>query len=68
MQEEFKIEGKYIELIQLLKVLGVAQTGGHAKILIQNEEVFVNGELETRVRNKLVKAFRVKKLVEKCRS
>lgn len=29
--EEFKIEGEYIELIQLLKVLGIAQTGDMQK-------------------------------------
>lgn len=45
----------YITLNKLLQVLGIAQTGGHAKIMIQNEEVFVNGLVETRVRNKLKK-------------
>ena len=54
MQEEFKIEGEYIELIQLLKATGVAQTGGHAKMIVDDEVVFRNGELETRKRAKLV--------------
>jgi len=44
----------YIQLNKLLQILQVAQTGGHAKILIQNKEVSVNGLIETRVRNKLV--------------
>lgn len=54
MIEEFKIKGEYIELIQLLKALGIAQTGGHAKIIVEDNIVFRNGELETRKRAKLV--------------
>ena len=53
----FKLkEGQsYIQLNNLLQVMGLAQTGGHAKILIQNEEVLVNGIVETRIRKKLIK-------------
>lgn len=54
MEQEFTIEGPYIELIQLLKVLGIAQTGGHAKMIVDDELVLRNGELETRKRAKLV--------------
>ena len=54
MKEEFKIKGEYIELIQLLKAVGIAQTGGHAKLIVDDEVVFRNGELETRKRAKLV--------------
>jgi ribosome-associated protein len=50
----FKIEGDYIELIQLLKAIGLAQTGGHAKMIVDEELVQRNGELETRKRAKLV--------------
>jgi len=32
----------------------MAETGGHAKFLIQNGEVTVNGEIETRRRRKMV--------------
>jgi len=53
MKEEFKITGEYIELIQLLKATGIAQTGGHAKMIVEDELVFRNGELETRKRAKL---------------
>ena len=42
-----------IRLDHFLKFRGFAQTGGHAKILIQDGEVTVNGELETRRRRKL---------------
>ncbi|MFK8044312.1 MAG: RNA-binding S4 domain-containing protein [Crocinitomicaceae bacterium] len=52
---ELKEGQPYIELNKVLQILKLAQTGGHAKILIQNEEVKVNGQTETRVRNKLVK-------------
>ncbi|WP_250629560.1 RNA-binding S4 domain-containing protein [Aureibaculum algae] len=55
-KKNFKLkEGQpYITLNNLLQVVGIAQTGGHAKIIIQNEEVLVNGLVETRIRNKLV--------------
>ena len=35
----FKINGEYIELLALLKALGIAQTGGHAKMIVDSEEV-----------------------------
>ena len=59
MAEEFKIEGPYIELIQLLKVEGIAETGGHAKFIVDEGEVMRNGELETRKRAKLVPGDRI---------
>jgi len=52
---KLRVDQPYITLNKLLQVLGIAQTGGHAKIMILNEEVFVNGLVETRVRNKLKK-------------
>ena len=52
---KLKEDQSYIELNKVLQIIGVAQTGGHAKILIRNEEVSVNGLVETRVRKKLVK-------------
>jgi len=42
---DFKVEGDYIELIQLLKALGLAQTGGHAKMIVDEEMVIRNGLL-----------------------
>lgn len=53
MKMEFKIEGEYIELLALLKAIGMAQTGGHAKMIVEDEAVFRNGELELRKRAKL---------------
>lgn len=52
--QEFKIEGDHIELIQLLKVLGIASTGGHAKHIVDEGEVMRNGEVELRKRAKLI--------------
>ena len=60
MQEEFKIEGDYIELIQLLKVQGIAQTGGHAKLIVEEGVVYRNGEVEMRKRAKLIPGDQVK--------
>lgn len=51
----FELEGPYIELIQLLKATGIAQTGGHAKMIVEDEVILRNGELETRKRAKIVK-------------
>ena len=53
---QLKAGQPYIELNKLLKIVQLAQTGGHAKIMIQNEEVMVNDLIETRVRKKLVKS------------
>jgi len=43
-----------LSLDQLLKLSGIAGTGGQAKLMIQGSEVKVNGEIETRRRRKLV--------------
>lgn len=52
---QFEITEEYIELIKLLKVLTLAQTGGHAKLIVENGEVIRNGEQEFRKRAKLIK-------------
>ena len=52
---EFTLTTEYIELMKLLKLLRIAQTGGHAKIIIEDGEVVRNGEQEFRKRAKLVK-------------
>ncbi len=49
----------YIKLDQFLKWQGIAQTGGEAKIMIQQGGVEVNGEEETRRGRKLVTGDRV---------
>lgn len=50
---EFKITEEYIELIKLLKVTQIAESGAMAKILVENEEVRRNGEVELRKRAKI---------------
>ncbi|WP_340111599.1 RNA-binding S4 domain-containing protein [Maribellus mangrovi] len=52
---EFTLTEDYIELLKLLKLLRIAQTGGHAKIIVENGEVIRNGEPEYRKRAKLIK-------------
>ncbi|MBD1924252.1 RNA-binding S4 domain-containing protein [Microcoleus sp. FACHB-831] len=51
--------GNTIKLDQFLKLLGVAETGGHAKLMIQGGEVKVNGTIETRRGRQLVEGDRV---------
>lgn len=58
--EKFKIKGEYIELIALLKVTGIAESGGVAGILVTQGEVMVNGKIELRKRAKLRSGDRVK--------
>jgi len=43
----------FIELIKLLKLLDIAQSGGHAKMMVEDGLVSVNGTQEFRKRNKL---------------
>ena len=44
MMNNIEITGEYIKLEQALKLSGIAQTGGHAKIIVAGGEVGVNGE------------------------
>jgi ribosome-associated protein len=53
-----------IKLDQFLKWVGVVQTGGEAKLLIQDGRVKVNGAVETRRGRKLVEGDRVTVLGE----
>jgi ribosome-associated protein len=45
---EIQIKGETIRLGQMLKVAGIADSGGEAKALIADGHVSVNGEVETR--------------------
>jgi ribosome-associated protein len=42
------IRGEMIRLGELLKLAGVVESGGEAKVLLMTTEVLVNGELENR--------------------
>jgi ribosome-associated protein len=48
-----KVRGEYITLGQLLKVAGLAGTGGEAKFLLSEGGITVNGEPEERRGRKL---------------
>ncbi|MBI9033987.1 MAG: RNA-binding S4 domain-containing protein [Bacteroidales bacterium] len=53
---EFELEGQeYIELIKLLKFMNLVGSGGEAKMVVDQGEVVVNGENESRKRRKLIK-------------
>ena len=43
-EEHIKINTEFIKLDALLKFAGLVETGGEAKLAIQNGEVTVNGE------------------------
>jgi len=62
---EFKLSSEYIELVKLLKLLRIAETGGHAKIIVEDGEVFLNGNREFRKRAKLRSGDKVEVFEEK---
>jgi len=47
------LRGDHITLAQAVKVVGLADSGGQAKVLIRNGDVLVNGAVETRPGRKL---------------
>ncbi|MBR1506954.1 MAG: RNA-binding S4 domain-containing protein [Eubacterium sp.] len=49
------IKDDFIKLGQAMKLAGLVDSGLDAKIVIQNGEVLVNGEVDTRRGKKLVK-------------
>lgn len=53
--ETIKLREEYIKLGQALKAVGLVDSGLEAKIVIQNGEVFVNGQVEMQRGKKLHK-------------
>ena len=53
--EDFILKSEYIRLNDLLKNVSAVNTGGHAKIVIQNGDVKVNNEICT-MRGKKLRA------------
>jgi len=47
-QIEFQLNGEYVELNQLLKMVGLCDSGGAGKALVAEGVVFVDGSLELR--------------------
>ena len=52
--EEFKLKDEFIKLGQLLKAIGLVESGVEAKIVIQDGEVKLNGAVETQRGKKVV--------------
>jgi len=50
---EFELTSEYIELIKLLKLLTLVESGGQAKIVVESGFVKLNGEVEHRKRAKI---------------
>lgn len=55
----FELSEDFIELIKLLKFMGLSQTGGQAKLAVENGLVTVDGEVESRKRRKIRKGMTV---------
>ena len=51
--EELKLRDEFIKLGQAMKAAGIVYSGIDAKMLIQDGQVTVNGEVETRRGKKL---------------
>ena len=64
--EMITITTEYIKLQDLLKLAAVTATGGEAKLLIQDGEVLVNGEVCTRRGKKLRPGDVVEALGQRC--
>ncbi len=59
---DFELTTEYIELIKLLKITGIADTGGMAKAIVEDEQVSYNGNIDTRKRLKLRKGDQIQVL------
>ena len=51
----YTLNGEFIELHKLIKFLDLVDTGGQAKMLIEDGLVLRNGVIETRKRAKIIK-------------
>ena len=45
---EFTLRGEYVALCDLLKLTGIADSGGQGKLMIANGDVTVDGQPESR--------------------
>lgn len=59
MAMQFAVRGEFIQLDQLLKATGLADSGGAAHAAVEAGQVKVNGKVETRKRAKLRPGQRV---------
>ncbi|MDD2838305.1 MAG: RNA-binding S4 domain-containing protein [Sulfuricurvum sp.] len=56
----YTLNEPFIELHKLIKLLDLVDTGGQAKLLIENHQVFRNGTVETRKRAKILKGEQIR--------
>lgn len=52
-QLEFQLQGEYVELNQLLKLVGICDSGGAGKMLVASGDVSVDGKVELRKTRKI---------------
>lgn len=45
---DFELDGDYVELNQLLKLVGLCESGGAGKMIVASGEVYVDGQQELR--------------------
>lgn len=64
--KELAITTEYIELQNVLKILGVIESGGQSKIFLKENEVLVNGIKEDRRGRKLRDGDKVEVLGKTC--
>lgn len=55
----YTLENETIELYKLIKLLDLVDTGGQAKLLIENGHVYRNGVVEERKRAKITKGEKI---------
>lgn len=56
---EFRLTGEYVPLCDLLKLAGIADSGGQGKVLVATGEVTVDGRPEARKTAKIRAGQRV---------
>ena len=52
---KFELKGEYIALCDLLKTVGIAQSGGQGKVFVADGNVIVDGAIELRKTAKIRK-------------
>ncbi len=52
---DFELKGEFIELCNLLKLMGIAQSGGQGKMMVADGVVKVDGNIELRKTAKIRK-------------
>lgn len=57
---EIKISTEYITLGQFLKYAGIIDSGAYAKMFLQENDIYVNDELESRRGRKLYPGYKVR--------